>query len=351
MVFKYDLFISYANENKGIADYIVEKLEKRGHKCFIAPRDIRIGAEYAVEIVTGISNSTAVLLVFSSKSDKSHYVLREINSAVSRNKPIIPLRIEDFLPSEAMEFYLGPTHWLDAFPEILDVHLDKVISILHGMNGKMPEVKEAAIKGPELLKIEDISRIEMDYSDLTMKEIEIDYLCIPAEQYEMNEDIEGTYDDWKNTAKEYENDTSILLVKNDDIIGYCDMYPVTKEAYEKLISGEVIIREAMIDLFCIGGTFDAYISMIGIIPQEERQTNYLMIFDWIFQHLKEWKEEEIYIEKIGISVYSNMLEKFVVRFGFQYRGLNPAKGKIYETSVSELKENAFVKKRYPELAL
>ena len=114
MVFKYDLFISYANENKGIADYIVEKLEKRGHKCFIAPRDIRIGAEYAVEIVTGISNSTAVLLVFSSKSDKSHYVLREINSAVSRNKPIIPLRIEDFLPSEAMEFYLGPTHWLDA---------------------------------------------------------------------------------------------------------------------------------------------------------------------------------------------------------------------------------------------
>ena len=103
MLFKYNLFLSYASENKDIADYIVDRIEKRGYKCFIAPRDIRTGAEYAAEIIRGISNSTAVLLVFSSKSDKSHYVLREINSAVSRNRPIIPLRIEDFLPSEAME--------------------------------------------------------------------------------------------------------------------------------------------------------------------------------------------------------------------------------------------------------
>ena len=141
MLFKYDLFISYATENKNIADYIVERIEKRGYRCFIAPRDIQTGSEYAVEIIRGISNSTAVLLVFSSKSDKSHYVLREINSAVSRNRPIIPLRIEDFLPSEAMEFYLGPTHWLDAFPEILDVHLDKVVNIFLGMNNTIPDAK------------------------------------------------------------------------------------------------------------------------------------------------------------------------------------------------------------------
>ncbi len=64
MLFKYDLFISYASENKDIADYIVDKIEKRGYKCFIAPRDIRTGSEYAVEIIRGISNSTAVLLVF-----------------------------------------------------------------------------------------------------------------------------------------------------------------------------------------------------------------------------------------------------------------------------------------------
>ena len=351
MLYKYDLFMSYASENKGVADYVVEKLEKRGCKCFIAPRDIKTGEEYAVEIVRGISNAHAVLLVFSSKSDKSHYVLREINSAVSRNKPIIPLRIEDFLPSEAMEFYLGPTQWLDAFPEVLDVHLDKIIKLMSDIKKSIAvddEHDDIKYKKPTLIRVDQISELGMNYDDLTMKEIEIDYLCIPSEHYEMNEETEGTFDDWKNSAEQYEKDTSILMVKNDEIIGYCDMYPVMEEAYSQLISGEVIIRDSMIDLFFMGGKFDVYITMIGIIPQEENQSNYLMFFDWIFKHIKEWEEEDIFINNIGISVYSNLLEKFLLKFGFEYRSINPAKGKVYETSVEKLKKNAFVIKRYPE---
>ena len=350
MLFQYDLFISYATDNKDIADYIVDRIEKRGYRCFIAPRDIRTGTEYAVEIIRGISNSTAVLLVFSSESDKSHYVLREINSAVSRNKTIIPLRIEDFLPSEAMEFYLGPTHWLDAFPAILDVHLDKVISIFTSLRNAAPQeaVQDFRITGPELLKIEDLHRIGMDYTALTMKEIEIDYLCIPSDRYEMNDQIEGTFDEWQRAAREYENDTSILLVKNDDIIGYCDMYPVTKQAYSELISGKVIIRDSMIDIFCLGGSFDVYIAMIGIVPEEATQSNYLMMFDWIFRHLMDWKENDIHVDHIGISVYSEILEKFIKRFGFEFRSTNPAKGRVYETTVAALKDNPLVRKRYPQ---
>lgn len=349
-MFKYDFFISYASENKDIADYIVERIERRGYRCFIAPRDIRTGAEYAVEIVRGISNSTAVLLVFSSKSNNSRYVLREINSAVSRNRPIIPLRVEDFLPSEAMEFYLGPTHWLDAFPEILDVHLDKVVNIFLGINKTTSEVQNNSfyITDPKLLKIADIGKIGMDYNELTMKEIEIDYLCIPSDKYEMNDEIEGTFEDWKQSANEFENDTSILLVKNDEVIGYCDMYPITEEAYSELISGKTIIRGSMIDVYCIGGTFDVYIAMIGIVPGEANQNNYLKIFDWVFNHIVEWKENDIYVDHIGISVYSDTLEKFLIRFGFEFKGLNPAKGKIYETTVTKLKTNPIIKKRYPK---
>lgn len=289
------------------------------------------------------------MLVFSSKSDKSHYVLREINSAVSRNRPIIPLRIEDFLPSEAMEFYLGPTHWLDAFPEILDVHLDKIVNIFTGMGNVATDTKREgySIVGPELIRIADIGKIGMDYTALTMKEMEIDYLCIPSDRYEMNDETEGTFDDWKQSAKEYENDTSILLVKNDEVIGYCDMYPVMEEAYNDLITGKVIIRDSMIDLFCMGGVFDVYIAMVGIVPEEATQANYLIIFDWIFEHLDEWSENDINVDHVGISVYSDMLEKFIKRFGFEYKGLNPAKGKVYEATIKALKHNSLVKKRYP----
>lgn len=177
-----------------------------------------------------------------------------------------PLRIEDFLPSEAMEFYLGPTHWLDAFPEILDVHLDKIVNIFTGMGNVATDTKREgySIVGPELIRIADIGKIGMDYTALTMKEMEIDYLCIPSDRYEMNDETEGTFDDWKQSAKEYENDTSILLVKNDEVIGYCDMYPVMEEAYNDLITGKVIIRDSMIDLFCMGGVFDVYIAMVTV---------------------------------------------------------------------------------------
>lgn len=54
------------------------------------------------------------------------------------------------------------------------------------------------------------------------------------------------------------------------------MYPVTEEAYSELVSGQVIIRDSMIDLFCMGGTFNVYIAMVGIVPEEATQSNYLM---------------------------------------------------------------------------
>ena len=63
-------FISYSTQNKEIADKLVEALEKRRLKCYIAPRDIRPGKIYACEIVEAIKNQEAVcentdaLLVF-----------------------------------------------------------------------------------------------------------------------------------------------------------------------------------------------------------------------------------------------------------------------------------------------
>lgn len=349
MFYTYDLFISYANENRDIADYLVERIEKRGYKCFIAPRNIRTGMEYSSEIIKGITNSTAVLLVFSSLADKSHYVLREINSAVSRNKPIIPLRIEDILPSEAMEFYLGPCQWLDAFPSVLETHLERIENAICGLKKNIPEkrLNTFQISGPKLLTVDELGIIGMNSSSITMKFIEIDYLCIPSDRYDINDETEGTFDDWKQYVIEYGKDTSIYLVKEDEIIGYCDMYPVMKESYQELVSGKVIVRGSMIDAFCMGGLFDVYIAMLGIIPEEATQSNYLLIIDWIFNHLNHWKKEGILVNNIGISVYSELLEKFIRKLGFEYKCLNPANGKVFVTTISSLMCNGFVKKRYP----
>ena len=134
MKYQYDLFVSYSTQNNDVANYLVEKIEKRGYKCFIAPRNISVSSGYAEAIIEGIDTSTAILLIFSNASNNSRYVLSEIDAAASRNKPIIPVRIENIVPSGAMEFYLCTTQWMDAFPEIVDIHIDKIISILSRLN-------------------------------------------------------------------------------------------------------------------------------------------------------------------------------------------------------------------------
>lgn len=345
-LYKYDMFISYATKNADIAQYVVEKIERRGKRCFIAPRDINSGADYASEIIRGISNSLAVLLIFSSESDKSAYVLREINSAVSRNKTIIPLRIENFLPSEALEFYLGPTHWLDAFPQVLDTHLDSILSILKGLSAQSeePSVKEVVFPGMQTVEISDLLAAGWTKKQITLREIELDYLCVPSDRYNMNDMTEGVLEDWIDSVQE-SADTSCALVRDDQIIGYCDFYPVERQDFELLRTGSAMIKADMIALYAFGGRFDAYIAMAAVEPDHASQDAYLRIFDWIFARLDKWNEEGISIDRIGISVYQPLLEKFSKALGFEYAGINPAGGKIYETTMEKLSENNLYRKR------
>ena len=340
------MFISYATKNADIAQYVVEKIERRGKRCFIAPRDINSGADYASEIIRGISNSLAVLLIFSSESDKSAYVLREINSAVSRNKTIIPLRIENFLPSEALEFYLGPTHWLDAFPQVLDTHLDSILSILKGLSAQSeePSAKEVVFPGMQTVGISDLLAAGWTKKQITLREIELDYLCVPSDRYNMNDVTEGVLEDWIDSVQE-SADTSCALVRDDQIIGYCDFYPVERQDFELLRTGSTMIKADMIALYAFGGRFDAYIAMAAVEPDHASQDAYLRIFDWIFARLDKWNEEGISIDRIGISVYQPLLEKFSKALGFEYAGINPAGGKIYETTMEKLSENNLYRKR------
>lgn len=345
-LYKYDMFISYATKNADIAQYVVEKIERRGKRCFIAPRDINSGADYASEIIRGISNSLAVLLIFSSESDKSAYVLREINSAVSRNKTIIPLRIENFLPSEALEFYLGPTHWLDAFPQVLDTHLDSILSILKGLSAQSEEplAKEVVFPGMQTVGISDLLAAGWTKKQITLREIELDYLCVPSDRYNMNDMTEGVLEDWIDSVQE-SADTSCALVRDDQIIGYCDFDPVERQDFELLRTGSAMIKADMIALYAFGGQFDAYIAMAAVDPDHASQDAYLRIFDWIFARLDQWNEEGISIDRIGISVYQPLLEKFSKALGFEYAGINPAGGKIYETTMEKLSKNNLYRKR------
>ena len=134
----HDIFISYSTGDKPSADAVCATLESRGIRCWIAPRDVLPGEEYAAAIVSALHESRVMVLVFSSGANQSPQVLREVERGVSKGLPIIPLRIENVPPSAAMEYYISSRHWLDALTPPLEQHLVHLADTVKLLLSRMP---------------------------------------------------------------------------------------------------------------------------------------------------------------------------------------------------------------------
>ena len=76
------VFISHSATDREAAEAIRAALEAAGAPCWIAPRDIPPGAEWADAIMAGIAEASLVLLIHSAASAASQMVRREVNVAV-----------------------------------------------------------------------------------------------------------------------------------------------------------------------------------------------------------------------------------------------------------------------------
>jgi hypothetical protein len=144
-------FVSYAKADQAKAQEIAASLEERGCGCWIAPRDVRPGRTYGDEIIRGIESAGALILVLSSSSNGSAFVAREIERAVSKNKHIFTVRIEDVLPSPGLELFISSTQWIDAYTGRLGPHIDRLAALLaedEAAAGSAPSAPPAAPKLP-----------------------------------------------------------------------------------------------------------------------------------------------------------------------------------------------------------
>jgi hypothetical protein len=122
----FDAFISYSSKDKTAADAACAVLEGAGVRCWIAPRDIRPGREYGAAIVDAIDQCRVMVLIFSSSANDSGQVHREIERAVTRGVPIVPVRIEEVAPTKSLAYFLGAIHWLDALTPPIEKYLQKL---------------------------------------------------------------------------------------------------------------------------------------------------------------------------------------------------------------------------------
>src|SRR5882762_11805026 len=108
------VFISYASHDAAVARALVEALERHGVGCWIAPRDVKAGAQYADAIIRAISSAKVIVLVLSESAIASSHVSREIERASSKKRPIIALRIDAAPLSPALEYFLSESQWVEA---------------------------------------------------------------------------------------------------------------------------------------------------------------------------------------------------------------------------------------------
>lgn len=110
------IFISHSSENVKEAQIVCRMLEEKGYGCFIAPRDIRPGFEYAEEIANGIDSSDVMLLLLSKQANESPHVLREIERAVSKKIHIIVYEMEKVDLCKSLEYFLMAHQWANTSP-------------------------------------------------------------------------------------------------------------------------------------------------------------------------------------------------------------------------------------------
>jgi len=112
-----DIFISHASRDRDPARTLCEALENRGFGCWMASRDIGPGENFQVAIVRAIRAAKVMILVFSSNSNNSEEIKKELVLAGQSQLIVIPVRVEDVTPDEAFAYELAIRQWIDLFDD------------------------------------------------------------------------------------------------------------------------------------------------------------------------------------------------------------------------------------------
>lgn len=141
----HDVFLSHSHVDKVFADAICHKLEADGIRCWVAPRDIRPSEDWAEAIINAMEAARVLVLVFSSASNSSPQVRREVERAVSKGLHVLPFRIENVPLSKSLEYFISTQHWLDAIDGRIEFHLEQLRECIGVLLAAPPESAAAPV--------------------------------------------------------------------------------------------------------------------------------------------------------------------------------------------------------------
>ena len=144
-----EVFISYSTKDTEIAFALLETFESYGLDCWIAPRNIPKGAQWAEEIDKAIQNARVFVVIVSSHSVESRQVPKEIALAVSSCESIFPFRIDDTGLQGTFRYYLSDYQFTDATSDVKQKMIELAEIICSSLGKPIPEKKPVSEEEPE----------------------------------------------------------------------------------------------------------------------------------------------------------------------------------------------------------
>ena len=148
-----EVFISYSTKDADIAFALLEILESYGLDCWIAPRNIPKGAQWAEEIDKAIQNARVFVVIVSSHSVESKQVPKEIALAVSACESIFPFRIDNIGLQGTFRYYLSDYQFTDATSDTKQKMTELAEIICSSLGKPIPEKEPVSEAAPEPISV------------------------------------------------------------------------------------------------------------------------------------------------------------------------------------------------------
>jgi WD40 repeat protein len=144
------VFISHSSKDKQLAETLCRALEERNIACWVSYRDIEPGEDFAGAIVRAIRGCKVMVLIFSNNANSSNEITKELALASQNKLVVIPARVEDVSPSDALAYQLATSQWVDVLPPNWDDAVERIARQIRAIASAKPEALPPATSVEEV---------------------------------------------------------------------------------------------------------------------------------------------------------------------------------------------------------
>ena len=353
------VFISYSTHNKDIAFEACDYLEAAGIACWIAPRNVVAGANYAGQIVSAIRNCDAFVLIASNAINESGHVSNEVSLAFDAKKDIIPFKIEETEFSDEYLYFLGCKHWIDAHTDIGEGLKLLKSTLLHASNGSADSSKKMGngLGDKNVVRkqqSENAAFSEAAYSVVSPQELYRYGITLEKVKEQLEgiiADFQEEFDTKQSGLKEglklldlLGDDWRIILDQENQVAGYWIFIALNDESFEEAKQGifdEKDISLENIDFIDLPGEYNGYLWMMGTNPKKWTTELQLLLVQSLIEYIEDNAKRGLFFSSICSLAESRQSISIRTKIGMKVIAEHFNGGKVCFLDMKNIKNNRF----------